>query len=205
MNKTAKLCLVGLSSLVLLCSCSDAPTQSTSENFEIAQNEFTTYTFEYPKDWTVIRNDAMISVKSSEEDPKEAVTISCAYWDVNPKITVNDYWYGDGTEENPGYYQKLREALGGKFTEINEDKEDTESAEDESIKQEKMYFGNTPYEAIRMDYTVETPDGTRQFSEVVAIISEQSRAYHILYTSLPEYHDNHEADFTHAVSTFTLK
>lgn len=197
MKKTVKLGIAVLSSLVLLCSCSEEPNKGTSENYEIANvktegnkltdNKYVEYTFEYPKDWAVLRNDGMISVQSDEDNPNERVTISCTAVDSRiPDITVNDYWYGkDG---QPGYYKQMQETIGGDFKEISK---------------KEVKLGNTGAPALRVTYNAKVADKTYKISQVVSVIS--GSVYTFTYTALPERFDHWEAAFTHAVTSFQFK
>lgn len=199
MRKTAKLGIVVLSSFLLLCSCSDAPNDGTSENYDVASveitdakttdNKYVGYTFEYPKDWKVIRNDGMIAVQSQEDDPEKRVTISCTSLDsLDPSLTVSSYWDGDGTEEKPGYYKQMQETIGEDFDERE---------------RKELKLGNTGAPALRVTYNAKVVDKNYKFSQVVSVID--GTVYTFTYTALPGSFKTHEADFTHAVSTFKLK
>lgn len=199
MKKTVKLCVVAALSLSLLCSCSEAPNQGSSENYNVAQAEFgdtvTTenkyvgYTFEYPKDWTVARNDGMVAVKSSEDDPNERVTISCtSYSSPDPTLAVLPYWDGDGTDENPGYYKKMQETLGGRFEEIS--RIETE-------------LGDTGAPALKVVYSAEIADKTYMFGQVISIYD--GTIFTFTYTALPDIYKAWEPALTHAVTSFRIK
>lgn len=198
MKNTAKLCAVTVVSLCLLCSCSKAPNNGTSQNYSVAQgtlenvtateNEYVDYTFEYPGDWTIIRNDGMIAVQSSEEKVSDRVSISCTTFSVDPNLTVLEYWDGDGTEEKIGYYAKMKETIGGDFKEIS---------------RTELELGNTGAPALMVTYSATTVDMTYQFSQVVSIISGD--VYTFTYTALPERFEEWKPAFTHAVASFKLK
>ena len=199
MKTSTKLCAIAVSSLVLLCSCSKAPNDGTSENYAVAQAEIQTtavtdnayvgYTFEYPKSWSVIRNDGMICVMSGEDNPNERVTISCTTFDSNdPTLTVLAYWDGDGTDENPGYYNLMKQTIGGDFTEI-------------SRKETKL--GNTGAPALKVTYQATVVDKTYCFSQVISVFN--GSIYSFTYTALPEYFESWEAALTHAVTSFSVK
>lgn len=198
MKTTTKLCTIAVCSLVFLCSC-NAPNNGTSENYAAAtteitdiantENEYVGYTFEYPKSWNVIRNDGMICVQSNEDNPDNRVTISCTTFDSNdPMLTVLAYWDGDGTEENPGYYNRMKKTLGGSFTEI-------------SRKETKL--GNTGAPALKVTYEAEVADRTYRFSQVISVM--QGSVYTFTYTALPETFEVWESALTHAVTSFSMK
>lgn len=212
MTNTTKLAAIALSSFVMLSSCSKAPSQGTSENYNIAEvsanvdkddvsaelpnesgvttnNDYVNYTFEYPKSWTIERNDGMISLKSSEEDKNERVTLSCTSYDTyDPQMTVLKYWDGDGTEQNPGYYNQLKETLGGSFTEIL---------------RKELKLGNTGSPALKVTYSAKLADKEYRFSHIVSVM--EGTVYCFTYTALPEAFETWESALTHAATTFKLK
>lgn len=197
MKKTVKLCAIAVVSLSLLCSCGEAPNMGTSENYAVAsaefgdtastENEYVGYTFEYPKDWTVLRNDGMISVRSNEQIPDERVTISCTTADcADPNLAVQPYW--DGNESTPGYYQSMQEAFGGDFEEIS--RSETE-------------LGNTGAPALKVVYKAKIVDKTYMFGQVISIYD--GSIYTFTYTALPDYFEAWEPALTHAVTSFRIK
>lgn len=199
MKKSVKIGAIALTSLVLLCSCSEKPNEGTSENYTVAsvevgdnkstENEYVGYTFEFPKEWSVIRNDGMISVQSNEQNPDERVTISCTSFDSrDPQMAVLTYWDGDGTEENPGYYKQMQDTIGGDFTEFS---------------REELKLGSTGAPALRVVYGAKIADTTYQFSQVVSII--EGTVYTFTYTALPQSYDKWESALIHAVTSFRLK
>ncbi len=199
MKNTVKLCAIAAVSLSLLCSCSKAPNKGTSENYNVAEieigdtakteNEYVGYTFEYPKTWSVVRNDGMIAVQSDEKEPEQRVTISCTtYSSIDPTLAVLPYWDGDGTKENPGYYKKLQDTLGGDFKEIS--RSETE-------------LGNTGAPALKVVYSAEIADKTYMFGQVVSIFD--GSIYTFTYTALPDYYEAWEPALTHAVTSFKAK
>lgn len=199
MKNTAKLCAIAVLSVGLLCSCSEAPNNGSSENYAIAQveisdtkttdNEYVGYTFEYPKSWTILRNDGMISVQSAEDNPEERVTISCTTFDqYDATIPVSIYWDGDGTEENPGYYKQMQKTIGGDFKEIS---------------RKELKLGNTGAPALLVTYSAQIVDKTYMFSQVVSIVG--GSVYTFTYTALPDSFETWEPALTHAVTSFKLK
>lgn len=197
MKKTVKLCAIAVVSLSLLCSCSEAPNKGSSENYAVADveigdtastdNEYVGYTFEYPKEWTVLRNDGMISVQSAEKDPNERVTISCTVADIaDPSLAVQPYW--DGNENTPGYYKSMQEAFGGDFQEIS---------------RKEMELGNTGAPALKVVYKADIVDKTYMFGQVISIYD--GSIYTFTYTALPDYFEAWEPALTHAVTSFKVK
>ena len=199
MKNSAKICAVIVLSAAVLCSCSKAPNEGSSENYAIArvqvsetnttENDYVGYTFEYPKSWTVLRNDGMISVQSSEDNPLERVTISCTTFDqYDTTIPVSVYWDGDGTEENPGYYKQMQNTIGGDFKEIS---------------RKELKLGNTEAPALLVTYSAQIVDQTYMFSQVVSIV--EGSVYTFTYTALPDSFETWSSALTHAVTSFKLK
>lgn len=197
MKKTVKLCAIAVVSLSLLCACGEAPNNGTSENYAIAQseigetsgteNQYVGYTFEYPKNWTVLRNDGMITVQSDEDNPNERVTISCNTADAyDPTLAVVPYW--DGNDETDGYYKQMQKAIGGDFKEIS---------------RSETKLGDTGAPALKVVYSAEIVDKTYMFGQVVSIYD--GTIYTFTYTALPEYFEAWEPALTHAVTSFRIK
>ncbi len=199
MKKSVKLCAVAAVSLSLLCACSEAPNKGTSENYSVADvqisetvntdNKYVGYTFEYPKNWTVLRNDGMICVQSDEKNPSERVTVSCTTVDSgDPNLAVLPYWDGDGTENNPGYYKSMQETIGGDFKEIS---------------RSELQLGNTGAPALKVVYTADVAGMTYMFGQVVSIYD--GSIYTFTYTALPDFYEAWEPALTHAVTSFKVK
>lgn len=175
-------CAVLASSCLLLGSCSQKPTEASS-GYEILDNEYVDYTFEYPLDWDIVENSGMVMVKA----PKDNVTISCTTFDVGTD-TVENYWYGDGTQEDKGFFEYLKSTLGGTVTVISED---------------ETSLGEEQAPAISVTYSAEI-DGTQYcLTQVVGIYNGD--AYTLTYTAKPDTHSTYKGALTHALSTFRFR
>lgn len=180
-RNTATLCAVLVSSCLLLGSCSKAPTEASS-GYAILDNEYVDYTFEYPEDWNTVENSGMVMVKAK----KDNVSISCTTFDVKTE-TVESYWYGDGTEENKGFFDYFKTTLGGTV---------------EVISEEETSLGKEQAPALSVTYTATMGDSEYMLTQIVGIYNGD--AYTLTYTAKPDTHDTYKGALTHALSTFNF-
>ncbi len=174
MKSSLKFAVVAIASCVLLASCSKAPTEAQA-GYEITENDYVDYTFEYPEDWELIRNDGMIAVKA----PEGSVTISSTSFEPDdPTMLAQEYW--------EGYFESFKETFGGTVSVITE---------------EETKLGDAA--AKYVTYTATVVGSDYQFTQVTAI--RNGTAYTLTYTATPDTHESYLPALTHAVTSFKFE
>lgn len=174
MKRTIKIAAIIACSCLLLSSCGEKYTEA-SNGYSITENQFVDYTFEYPEDWQLIRNDAMIAVKPENAN----VSLSCTIFEPdNPAMLVNEYW--------DGYFKTYKETFGDKL---------------EIISDEETVLCDVPAKDIT--YTSEIVGDTYTFNQIVAV--RNGTVYTLTYTAKPDEFDTYKSAVTHAVTSFRFK
>lgn len=174
MKKTAKITILLVCSCLLLSSCGEKYTEASS-GYSITENQFVDYTFEYPEDWEVVRNDGMIAIKPENAD----VSLSCTIFEPDdPSMLVNEYW--------DGYFRTYKETFGDKV---------------EVVSEEETVLHDVPAKDIT--YKSEIVGENFTFNQIVAV--RNGTVYTLTYTAKPEDFDTYKSALTHAITSFRFK
>ncbi len=174
MKKTIKIAALLACSCLILSSCGNKQSVATG-GFSVTENQFVDYTFEYPEDWKLIRNDGMIAIKPDNDN----VSLSCTIFEPdNPSMLVNEYW--------DGYFKTYKETFGDKV---------------EVVSEEETVLHDVPAKDIT--YTSEIVGESYTFNQVVAI--RNGTVYTLTYTAKPDDFDTYKSALTHAVTSFRFK
>ncbi len=133
---------------LLLASCSKPEESGLPEGCLRAENEATDYTFCYPEEWEIDRNDGMISVKYNvgERGAIAYASVSVQAFSLEKKDTgANGYW--------DEYRKQLEDVYGEKLT--------------FSAEKEQTSLGGVI--ANRNRYTLRLTDVTYAFEQVICI------------------------------------
>ncbi len=168
-----------VSLLLCLCmvfaGCGNKQDENAPDGYKLASSEEADYLFYVPSEWVVDTSTLYTSAYVSAGD-SSSVSVT-AYGLERESTTVADWW--------KGYTEQFNEA----FKDM------------ETVSEEKVTMGGI--EGVKYTYTAKMADV--QYNFVCAAVVRGNYVYYMLYTSIPQYYEEHIEEFNGIVSNFKFK
>ncbi len=175
MKKILSVAALLIALCLVLAGCNKNSDNTTPDGYQLASSEDADYLFYVPESWIV---DTATLYTSAYVSAGDASSVSVtAYGLENGSITVADWWKG---------YQK-------QFTEAFDNYE--------AVSEKEITMGDV--KGMQYTYTAKMADVKYNF--VCSAVIRENYVYYMLYTSTPDYYENHLTELDSIISYFNFK